>query len=623
MVRVRAGTGAWASASRRQAGGRKGPHFLMNMSVSLSENDPTPPTASGGGACLLKLQLGPVQDFIAQARSTRDLWAGSYLLSWLMAHAVQALDRPGVEMIYPVWVGQPLREVLKTEAEWLKQTVANLPNVLLAKLTVEDPGKLAKAAEQAIREEWARIADCVWQFCAHNHLQPFGNRARYDRQIAQFPSVAWQISWEDPQGEELWGHRVGRNSAELAAVRRTRPFEGWGSERSAGGENNKDSLTGREEAVVGGKAWGKTLPNEFKNFFKSDDWVGALTLVKRLWHRAYLVEKRKFPKEAFKMPNTLGVADHDPFAEVPSHDMDGHPFPELEQGADEDGRDGTKYFAVLALDGDQMGAHLRSLAGAGGHTKFSGDLSAFALTQVAQIVAEFDGRHIYAGGDDVLALLPADTALDCARKLRWQFQKAMGGTLDASVGLALGHYTTPLQDMVRAAQDAEKRAKRVPEKGGEGRQAFALTLFNRSGETVEWGGKWDGGAIDLYDAVNEKMQQGVLSARFPHRMIELLQPYLSAPTPLIADHAPLETKDFKARAVIEAEFDYCLARQKGPNSPRQEAAKVALRDEMNKLLAQYIDQFADRSQETLIRSLKGLFQTVAFVRRTGKKEAAR
>ncbi len=40
---------------------------------------------------LLKLQIGPVQDFIAQARSTRDLWSGSYLLSWLMAAAINAL----------------------------------------------------------------------------------------------------------------------------------------------------------------------------------------------------------------------------------------------------------------------------------------------------------------------------------------------------------------------------------------------------------------------------------------------------------------------------------------------------------------------------------------------------
>ena len=46
----------------------------------------------------LKFQLGPVQDFIAAARSIRDLWSGSYLLSWLMAAGMKALsaeDRTG------------------------------------------------------------------------------------------------------------------------------------------------------------------------------------------------------------------------------------------------------------------------------------------------------------------------------------------------------------------------------------------------------------------------------------------------------------------------------------------------------------------------------------------------
>ena len=44
---------------------------------------------------LLVFQLGPVQDFIAQARSTRDLWSGSFMLSWLMAHALNAVVREG------------------------------------------------------------------------------------------------------------------------------------------------------------------------------------------------------------------------------------------------------------------------------------------------------------------------------------------------------------------------------------------------------------------------------------------------------------------------------------------------------------------------------------------------
>ncbi|MCX7827213.1 MAG: type III-B CRISPR-associated protein Cas10/Cmr2, partial [Verrucomicrobiae bacterium] len=51
----------------------------------------------------LKFQIGGVQDFIAQARSTRDLWSGSYLLSWLTMHAIKAVaDHLGPDnIIFP------------------------------------------------------------------------------------------------------------------------------------------------------------------------------------------------------------------------------------------------------------------------------------------------------------------------------------------------------------------------------------------------------------------------------------------------------------------------------------------------------------------------------------------
>ena len=57
-------------------------------------------------------QVGPVQEFIAQARSTRDLWSGSYLLSWLMAAGARALVGAGggdpKVVISPVLAGQPI-----------------------------------------------------------------------------------------------------------------------------------------------------------------------------------------------------------------------------------------------------------------------------------------------------------------------------------------------------------------------------------------------------------------------------------------------------------------------------------------------------------------------------------
>ena len=46
-----------------------------------------------GSSALLKFQIGPVQDFIAQARSTRDFWSGSFLLSWLVAAGIRELGR--------------------------------------------------------------------------------------------------------------------------------------------------------------------------------------------------------------------------------------------------------------------------------------------------------------------------------------------------------------------------------------------------------------------------------------------------------------------------------------------------------------------------------------------------
>ena len=52
--------------------------------------------------------LGPVQEFIAQARSTRDLWSGSYMLSWLTAHAMKAVsDYNGPDsVVFPSLSGQ-------------------------------------------------------------------------------------------------------------------------------------------------------------------------------------------------------------------------------------------------------------------------------------------------------------------------------------------------------------------------------------------------------------------------------------------------------------------------------------------------------------------------------------
>lgn len=45
--------------------------------------------------------IGPVQGFVAQARRTRDLWAGSFLLSWLAGQAMAAVFNQGGTITFP------------------------------------------------------------------------------------------------------------------------------------------------------------------------------------------------------------------------------------------------------------------------------------------------------------------------------------------------------------------------------------------------------------------------------------------------------------------------------------------------------------------------------------------
>ncbi|HMO85645.1 MAG TPA: type III-B CRISPR-associated protein Cas10/Cmr2, partial [Lacipirellulaceae bacterium] len=84
------------------------------------------------------------------------------------------------------------------------------------------------------------------------------------------------------------------------------------------------------------------------------------------------------------------------------------------------GGEPNPYLAVLVADGDKMGAAISTLASPEEHRIFSSTLAEFA-TEAKTIVEKHNGVLVYAGGDDVLAFLPVDKCLRCARKLHSDF----------------------------------------------------------------------------------------------------------------------------------------------------------------------------------------------------------
>ena len=119
------------------------------------------------------------------------------------------------------------------------------------------------------------------------------------------------------------------------------------------------------------------------------------------------------------------------------------------------------------------------------HRKFSQALAGFAV-EARKIVNAHNGVLVYAGGDDVLAFLPVDKCLTCARALHDQFAEWLRnyGSLTLSVGVAIGHFMENLEDLLEYGRAAEKEAK-LPDRDG-----LAVHLHKRGGTPVQVGARW-------------------------------------------------------------------------------------------------------------------------------------
>ncbi|HNQ74168.1 MAG TPA: type III-B CRISPR-associated protein Cas10/Cmr2 [Verrucomicrobiota bacterium] len=699
---------------------------------------------------LLKIQIGPVQDFIAQARSTRDLWSGSYLLSWLVASGLHALaaelakygiENPWESIMFPAVVNQPLLRWRSQNAGLLDNLVGvgdrgglsrcrilegetsglltpNIPNLFLARVPHDpartpstdlpnlalaslpgggDPARsIANAVESAIGREWKAISTVCWQFALDHGLVTTAEEPRFEAQRDRFLTISWQFTpalslpedlgrisdliaptkwprtnWEKvadrlhEHEEELKAARqdgrsaeecayaltTGLNAWQLDAIRQTRNFRGWNSGRWFTGDDcDKDFLNGREERILGGRAWwdaqvkdikkdGELIRALLRERHKADI-LGATSLVKRTWHIAWLTEKLGLPASHRKghmiIPSTWHIARHDPHKDEAA-DLD-----DAVEGLPEDRR-GRSYFAVLAMDGDEMGKwiggeKIAKPLSADYHQEISRRLSNFALRVAGKLIAEFDGHLIYAGGDDVLALLPADQALGCAYALRQAFRGETSGSLpglaakisaafaatsaldmpgklpahflagsplDVSVGIAIAHFKSPLQDVVHEAQAAERRAKHPKELD---RSAVAITLMKRSGEISEWGCKWEQRGPEAFFAMLAALRTGVVSGKFPHRIIELVARYQTDEPGKLGGTSPASGFDLVVTQILKSEIGTVAGRQKGPNysQPRVSIVQQAIGD--------YLDSIPGTARK--VRALIGLCQTVAFTHRT-------
>lgn len=173
---------------------------------------------------LLTLSIGPVQGFIAQARSTSDLWAGSHLLACLaweaMLPIVEALGPDAI--LFPSLRGVPLVDLwlLEQHPHWRSRFEseglltkksdesplfsAALPNKFTAIVPRSRAAALAQAATEAVRTQaraWAIDAAAKVFEAADRSGEHW--RQQVHEQLAGFPEVQWVVAdWPAALGGE-------------------------------------------------------------------------------------------------------------------------------------------------------------------------------------------------------------------------------------------------------------------------------------------------------------------------------------------------------------------------------------------------------------------------------------
>lgn len=456
---------------------------------------------------LLLISIGPIQEFIASARRSRDLWYGSWMLSELSKAVAKSLHEVSGGLIFPSPTEQ---DALEPSSKFIS------PNKILA-IIEGDPHSIVNDKDKGIYEIVRNRMQALWKdACGKLNGNIHDELAK--EQIDDLVELYWvSIPFDDDYPKT-------RATAEhlMAARKVTRNFA-----KREGNNYPKSSLDGSRESVIPKEAYPERADsNEVKNkkieaLYKNyhahrGEQLSGVDLLKRLGQRRdepdfpstsdvaafpYVKRYNRKQGEEKTLIETLsekiradggtiegiheGLVFENRYAEC-------FPFQKLtptqRQGfanllKEHAGRvQPNPYYALVVADGDNMGAVIDAQTKVESHQLLSRVLSEFA-SALPEIANNNNGVLVYSGGDDVLAYLPIHTALDFARQIEFTFRDKLrdfktqnGISPTLSVGIAVVHHLEPLSDALELARKAEKEAKSVPGKNG-----LAIIVSKRSG----------------------------------------------------------------------------------------------------------------------------------------------
>lgn len=506
--------------------------------------------------------IGPVQSFIAAARKLEDLWGGSFLLSYLTESAIAYLykNEASFKLIYPHVTAQEIKAKIGSQDPSL--SIAHLPNRITFTLDTDDEGsvQLLKGAELHVNNELrtlcAKAVELVFAG-QKNIIESLQDQIR--QQTEAFLEVYWMVQ---PVGQTDGSQRQAEENRfqHLKNQRRLRPHQ----------ENGlacmlypaMDALC--HESLMDEDRYGdlrRKLENTWKKrspaFRPANDQDEAELEKARIRDREYLCAislVKRVARDIFQR----------------HYQCSSNIFSKYESVVEIGGQE-AKYYAVLLMDGDNMG---QRFADGSDVQELSRRLSRFSRKSVPEIVSKYEGVLIYAGGDDLLALFPVNRVLAAADGLRQAFaseKEGLGTGATSSAGIAIGHKKSPLQQSLNQARLLEAAAKSYCSPAGVEKNALAIAVRTRSGEHL--------GPLVLPWQLHERpsteyLQEFIaalekeLSPTFVYRFAQTFQPFLPNP------HRNPATLQLK-REIIATEYRRLVKRAVRKRSEIERVSELA------------------------------------------------
>ena len=492
----------------------------------------------------LHFTFGPVQSFVAQARRTRDLYAGSLLLSKLALTAMRAARDAGGKVILPDF---DFLEKLATDPD-LKHAIA--PNRFIAEFSNEaEAAEAGRQAGKALQEQWGEnIAENIWtHFLNSVAVHGSGTRAIWERQIHAFWEIAWAVgdeketdlldrrkNWRTPRSTPEGGDHctlMGQwqeLSGFIRSHHRKQQDDFWTAVRRQLGNKQLDlEEDERFCAIAFIKRFYRLVSNEVVKL-EMQYWPSTVSIAAVPWQRKIRDEAK--PEVLVKAKAYAELVGNEPGARVSSarrlaglkgfsaaagefsqlsgnflnhtalQNQRGTPLNEDDNGRRELLRDELRnlekttydhagnFYALLLMDGDRLGALIRE------HTAkvVTPCLTEFSSNAPQLIENEkHSGICVYAGGDDLLAMLPLDSALEAVTAVRELYVTSFAGAerkiaARISAGLVFAHYRCAFS---RVLDHAHHLLDDVAKDGAD-RDALAIGVLKPGGVACQWVAKF-------------------------------------------------------------------------------------------------------------------------------------